>query len=438
MRQLQLMYLLPHPATVDPVPKHGIGAIPTTPRALSHFVTAVVLAASCGACAQLIGSDSYTIRLRNKEKDSGTLAKASPKTDSGVVSSDASADAPAAPAPPFPTAPGCTSCLASGCAAEQEACTADGLCNAVWSDLLKSPSDANATYARALRTAAASKTYFESREMIHSPWQDLRTCTQDRCRDVCRTGEDFSCVGHFEWNVMAPKAASALLLDAATAQPLPTTTVKACRVNDFACDHPAQTTDSDANGFVQLSSLDAIPAGERIGYLSLQSSSAFRRWAAVVSRPLTDGDFGVWTIPADDAVVGVYQALGGMDDRSKAVFMVTPSDCSAFSAKNVKMEIVYETQQGLVLCGDCGYAYPNDDNKPLTSIQGFVTSGGQDGAIGNVLANSMFLRLRSIVDGSIVSVMSLTANAGWGYRIRMYPASSMELDAARVAGALTR
>jgi len=263
--------------------------------------------------------------------------------------------------------------------------------------------------------------YQHEHQPFDSSIDNLRSCAQ-KCLEPCKIGQNFSCVGDFEWDLPQPT----VLRTRISVNTAPVSAeVRACLDVD-QCEVPLASTSTDDAGFAELQINSDSDARGSINYLHIKRDNALS-WQLVQTRPFADNDYAALDLIADARFRQWQQAFGQSLDDARGVLAVTPADCSGMNAKQVKLELWHYVGSDLSRCEDCFYAYAEDENgAPNAEAQAFATSG-RVGYIANVAPGLVYVLLRRVAEPhDAVSIARLVVRGGEVALVRAYPASKQD------------
>ncbi|HYP97657.1 MAG TPA: hypothetical protein VER96_03215 [Polyangiaceae bacterium] len=330
------------------------------------------------------------------------------------------------PALPFLTGTHeCDACAADKCGGELAVCEADEVCSSWLADIRSRPNP-----------LAAYDRYKTESELLwqvqHDPpvasWDalyNLKDCA-GKCLDVCRTGQDFACVGGFEWDLPQPTFLRTRIADFGTAV---SARVFACLGAD-QCDEPLSSETTDDAGFAEL----RIDAEQNlrgpVGYFRILGDEKHAiPWQYSQTRPLGENDYTAVGVLNDGVVRSWVESFGVALDGDHGALMILPVDCAGNSSKEVSLEAWTYVGNELTPCEDCAYAYAKDKESELPSkdLNGFITTG-RTGYIGNVPTGLVTILLRRLTKpNDVVSVARLVVRGGEMAVLKPYPASAADL-----------
>lgn len=331
------------------------------------------------------------------------------------------AEEPPKQAPPTPFllgSTGCEACGAAKCSEQLAICAANDVCSTWLADIRKRP-DPLSAYERYKTEIDLVWQADHEGQPYDASITDLRECAQE-CLDVCPIGQNFSCVGDFEWGL--PRVES--LKTRVTLYGLPARTeIRACLIAD-QCSDPLDSRQTDEAGFAAFR---LEPGSDEINYLRFATEGS-ASWQWVQTRPFADDDYIPLDLIPDAQFETWLQDLGRSLDVGKGLLLGIPVDCAGVNAKQVSLEAWYYTGGRLKFCEDCFYAYAEDATLlPNPERQAFETTG-RAGFIANVNPGLVYVVLRRAVEPrDVVSVARVVVRASEIGTIRLYPASKDEL-----------
>ena len=331
------------------------------------------------------------------------------------------AEGPQKEAPPPPFLMGSTECEACGadrCSEQLATCEANDVCLSWLADIRERPDPLSAYERYKTEIDLVWQAHHEG-QPYDASIADLRECAQE-CLDVCPIGQNFSCVGDFDWDL--PRAQS--LKTRVTLYGLPAKTeIRACLIAD-QCSDPLDSQQTDEAGFAALR---LEPEADEINYLRFATEGS-ASWQWVQTRPFADDDYIPLDLIADAQFQTWLQDLGRSFNDGRGLLLGIPVDCSGVNAKQVSLEAWYYSGGSLTFCEDCFYAYAEDATLlPNPERHAFETTG-RVGFVANVNPGLVYVVLRRAVEPrDVVSVARVVVRAGEVGTIRLYPASKDEL-----------
>lgn len=367
--------------------------------AISQRTSALALGLLCSlGCAQIAGTADYEVL-------------AEPKAE---------------PALPFLTGTqDCDACAADKCTDELAVCAADEVCSSWLADIRARPNPL-AAYDR---YKIESELLWQVNHKLPSASLDALTNLKDcagKCLEPCRLGQDFACVGQFDWDLPQPT----VLRTRITNYGAPVSArVLACLDAD-QCNEPLSSGTTDSAGFTELQ-IDADESQRGpVGYFRvLSQDERSLAWQYSQTRPLGEDDYAPVGVLADGVVNGWAESFGLTFDDDHGALLVLPVDCAGSSGKGASLEAWTYVGNELASCADCAYAYSQDSlaEVPSKALNGFITTG-RAGYIGNLPTGVVTILLRRLSKpNDVVSVARLVIRGGEMAILRLYPASKADL-----------
>jgi hypothetical protein len=370
----------------------------TTSQKQRALAAAVAVALPCLlGCAQIAGTADYEVLVEPK----------------------------AAPPPPFLTgSEQCEACAADKCGKRLAACDADEVCSSWLSDLRARPDPASAYERYKIENDLfwhyEHDGYGASYEAINS----LKKCSGE-CLDACPLGQNFACVGDFDWDLPQPSRLRARVSELGNGLP---TSVLACLDVD-QCEVPLASEQTDEAGFTELRFESDVSQRGPVGYLRFQGEGAHSLPLQYSqTRPFGDDDYLPIGLPNDNIIRFWVDGFGQSLDGDHGLLLLLPVDCSGMYAKQVSLEAWSYVGNQPRYCEECSYAYAQDSTEvPGKDLKGMLTAG-RTGYIANVPPGAISIVARRLMEPQdVVSVARLVVRGGELAMARLYPASQRDV-----------
>lgn len=273
----------------------------------------------------------------------------------------------------------CVACVRASCDAEATACTEVAACAT------------NARCRAGCRDPACIQLCEEPYPQDANPTEPLERCVVDGCLDECRVGQDFDCVGEFDWprpESSEPVVLRAQLIVSAEMAPVGEGILaRLCRWQEPDCAHPVDVARTDPMGFVDLAytPMDSFGRGLQAldGYV--ESTDPDNEPRRVVPALMVPGDipvpeFGALSneypvqhvVNSDDGRTFLWGILLGIDvDSSLGRMWGVVQDCRASSlasARGVNVRVEPDA-------GGTRYAYGSTPTLTETDLTGLFQAG---------------------------------------------------------------
>jgi hypothetical protein len=367
------------------------------------FVPSLILPGLLG-CAQIAGADDYAIAERPPAVE---------------------------PLPLLTGSDECDVCATDKCSEQLATCEADEVCAGWLADIREWP-DPMSAYQRYKVEGELGWEFFHTRDQ---PSWDALTGVEDcapSCLEPCRVGQDFTCVGNFDWEIAPPTTLRTRVATHGIGQPAE---VLACLDAD-QCDLPLVSERTDSLGFSELrfESQRTKPAtidGLRgpTDYFRVVRDQG-KVWQYSQTRPFGDNDFTSIVVIADSVLEGWSANFGAPIDDERGALVVIPVDCAEVNAKEVFIEVLSSAGENLVPCDGCAYAYAEDDTQtPNNQLKG-MQGAGNAAYVVNIPEGVVYVVMLGIADPSrVLGVARTIVRGGEGRLLRLFPASKQELEA---------
>jgi hypothetical protein len=360
------------------------------------FVPSLVLPGLLG-CAQIAGADDYAI------------AEVPPAVE---------------PLPLLTGSEECDVCATDKCSEQLAACEADEVCAGWLADIRERP-DPMSAYQRYKVESELGYEFFHTRDQ---PSWDALTGVEDcapSCLEPCRVGQDFTCVGNFDWEIAPPTALRTRVVTRGFGQPAE---VLACLDAD-QCALPLVSERTDILGFSELRFETYESQRGPTDYFRVVRDQG-KVWQYSQTRPFGDTDFTSIVVIADSSLEDWSANFGAPIDSEKGALVVIPVDCAEVNAKEVFIEVLSSVGERLEPCDGCAYAYAEDDTQtPNSQLKG-MQGAGNAAYVVNIPAGVIYVVMRAIADPSrVLGVARAIARGGEGRLLRLFPASKQELEA---------
>jgi hypothetical protein len=370
-------------------------------RPTGAMALACVLAGGAG-CAQIVGNDEYEV---------------------GSASTNDDGDPISDPPPPFLTGAECEACATKACATELANCFSSAVCSD-WLSGMRDRPDPLSAYVR-------HKVEMElewSRD--HGVPYDgaifaLKNCSQ-KCLSACEIGQDYSCVGKFDWEFASPFPPEELrtFMTDYLGNVKPPSSVTACSSVD-QCAGPLGSASSN-DGFAVLRLSGAAP----VDYLSFELNE-FVPWHYLQTRPLAHGDYVPTGFYDASTVLKWHSDFGYTFDGDSGLVVLQPRDCTGMFGKQLFVEVWLPSGGVLKPCPepDCVYAYADGPfDSPNVLLNGFKNEGHVVYVVAP--ARQIYLTLRRIRQPQeIVSVVPVNVEPGEFTFVKAFPLSRRDLEA---------
>lgn len=348
-------------------------------------------------CAQIAGTDDYAV---------GVDAKAMPfLTGSGA----------------------CDACAAKNCGTQFMYCEQDAVCSSWLKDIRERPDPISAHERSQIENELRWSAVHDGAS-YNDNIEGLRSCAQF-CLNECAIGQDFSCVGNFDWDLPhLEKLRTRVALRrnvVGPSEPLEAH-VRACLSAD-QCESPLDSQTTDEAGFAELKL--QVEADEPGGVSVHVVTEVTRPWQWAQTRPLADNDYLQLDLPTDESVDGWRADFARNAGGEHAMLVVVPVDCAGVHAKQVTLEAwYYPPDDRLTFCEDCFYAYGDGIlETPSAQLPGFVTMG-RAGYIIKPTPGMVYVAARRMAEPrDVLSVARFEVQGGDAAVVRLYPASKAEL-----------
>jgi hypothetical protein len=348
-------------------------------------------------CAQVTGTDEYSV----------------------VGASKIEAENPNRELPPFLTGAECEACANQFCEQELEHCGASEACSSWLSNTREHP-DPLTAYQRH-RTEMEIKWRADRGGERDDAILRLRDCAQN-CLEACQVGQNFSCVGKFDWNFAAPWNLRTRITDP-VGNGRPLSRVSACRDVD-QCDPPLSSTDTNKDGFAPLELDGRFP----IDYLQLEVPDHLP-WRWMQSRPLAENDYVSAGLFTDALVYEWYKAFDYQFVNDQSLLIVQPWDCSGIHAKQITVEVWLPSADGLKFCDQCVYAYARGPSDTPDRLLKALSTEGRAAYIGQVPPLRVHVIWRRVdAPQDVVSFVPVNVRGGQIIFVKAFPASREELE----------